>query len=72
MTLTSRIELKVNLTIDQRLDIIKKIDQHFDILDFGIGPVPTDVDEQDEIIHRRIDSYYPGVPRATKVYYTIN
>jgi hypothetical protein len=46
MTLTSRIELTINLTIDQRLDIIKKIDQHFDILDFGIGPVPDDVDEK--------------------------
>ena len=72
MTLTSRIELTINLTIDQRLDIIKKIDQHFDILDFGIGPIPEDVDEQDENIHRRIDSFYPGLPKTTKVYYTIN
>ena len=70
--MTSRIELSINLTIAQRLDIIKKIDQHFDILDFGIGPVPSDIDEQDEIIHRWIDSHYLGVPRATKVYYTIN
>ena len=62
MTLTSRIELTINLTIDQ----------HFDILDFGIGPIPDDVDEQDENIHRRIDSFYPGLPRTTKVYYTIN
>lgn len=70
--MTSRIELSINLTIDQRIEIIKKVDQHFDILDFGIGPVPSDIDEQDEIIHRWIDSYYHGVPRTTKVYYIIN
>lgn len=71
MTLTSRIELTIDLTIDQRIDIINKIDQHFNILDFGIGPVPMDVGEQDEIIHNMIDTYYPGIPRTTKVYYTI-
>jgi hypothetical protein len=70
--MTSRIAIDIELTIDQRIEIIEKIDQHFDILDFGIGPIPEDIDEQDENIHRRIDSFYPGLPRTTKVYYTIN
>ena len=63
--------VEVRLTIEQRIGLIQLIDENFDILDFGIGPIPEDVDEQDENIHRRIDSFYPGLPRTTKVYYTI-
>ena len=63
--------VEVTLTIEQRIQLIQLVDENFDILDFGIGPIPEDIDEQDENIHRRIDSYYPGVPRTTKVYYTI-
>ena len=63
--------VEVRLTIEQRIGLIRLTDENFDILDFGIGPIPEDIDEQDENIHRRIDSYYPGLPRTTKVYYTI-
>lgn len=67
----SRISIDVELTIDQRIEIIEKVDQHFDILDFGINS-NFNRDTQDEELHKQIDLMYPGVPRKVTVYYTIN
>jgi uncharacterized metal-binding protein len=67
----SRIAIDVELTIDQRIEIIEKVDQHFDILDFGINS-NFNRDTQDEELHKQIDLMYPGVPRKVTAYYTIN
>ncbi len=67
----SRISIDVELTIDQRIGIIEKVDQHFDILDFGINS-NFNRDTQDEELHKQIDLMYPGVPRKVTAYYTIN
>ena len=67
----SRISIDVELTIDQRIEIIEKVDQHFDILDFGINS-NFNRDTQDEELHNQIDLMYPGVPRKVTAYYTIN
>jgi hypothetical protein len=67
----SRISIDVELTIDQRIEIIEKVDQHFDILDFGINS-NFNRDTQDEELHKQIDLMYPGVPRKVTAYYTIN
>jgi uncharacterized metal-binding protein len=67
----SRIAIDVELTIDQRIEIIEKVDQHFDILDFGIDS-NFNRDTQDEELHKQIDLMYPGVPRKVTAYYTIN
>ena len=67
----SRIAIDVELTIDQRIEIIEKVDQHFDILDFGIDS-NFNRDTQDEELHKQIDLMYPGVPRIVTAYYTIN
>ena len=67
----SRIAIDVELTIDQRIGIIEKVDQHFDILDFGINS-NFNRDTQDEELHKQIDLMYPGVPRKVTAYYTIN
>ena len=67
----SRISIDVELTIDQRIEIIEKVDQHFDILDFGINS-NFNRDKQDEELHKQIDLMYPGVPRKVTAYYTIN
>lgn len=67
----SRISIDVELTIDQRIEIIEKVDQHFDILDFGINS-NFNRDTQDEELHNQINLMYPGVPRKVTAYYTIN
>ena len=67
----SRIAIDIELTIDQRIEIIEKVDQHFDILDFGINS-NFNRDTQDEELHKQIDLMYPGVPRKVTAYYTIN
>ena len=67
----SRISIDVELTIDQRIEIIEKVDQHFDILDFGINS-NFNKETQDEDLHKQIDQMYPGVPRKVTTYYTIN
>lgn len=67
----SRISIDVELTVDQRIGIIEKVDQHFDILDFGINS-SFNRDTQDEELHKQIDLMYPGVPRKVTAYYTIN
>ena len=69
--MTSRIVIDIELTIDQRIEIIEKIDQHFDILDFGINS-NFNRDTQDEDLHKTIDKLYPGVPRKVTAYYIIN
>lgn len=51
--------IDVELTIDQRILIIKKIDPNFDILDFGIGPID---------IQKWIDTNYPSVPKKATAY----
>jgi hypothetical protein len=51
--------IDVELTIEQRISIIQKIDKNFDILDFGIGPVN---------LHNWIDQNYPTVPRKAIAY----
>ena len=71
MTTTSRISIDVELTIDQRIEIIEKVDQHFDILDFGINS-NFNRETEDEDLHTQIDKMYPGVPRKATTYYTIN
>jgi len=71
MTLTSRIELTINLTVEQRIEIIEKVDQHFDILDFGINS-NFNRDTEDKDLHTQIDVMYPGVPRKVTAYYIIN
>ena len=58
----SRISIDVELTIDQRIEIIEKVDQHFDILDFGINS-NFNRDTQDEELHKQIDLMYPGTPK---------
>ena len=67
----SRISIDVELTVDQRIEIIEKVDQHFDILDFGINS-NFNRDTQDEDLHVQIDKMYPGVPRKVTAYYMIN
>jgi hypothetical protein len=64
----SRIAIDINLTVDQRIEIIEKIDQHFDILDFGIKS-DFNRETQDEDLHKQIDMMYPGVPRKVTAYY---
>lgn len=66
----SRISVDVKLTIGQRINIIKKIDQHFDILDFGINS-NFNRDTEDDDLHEQIDNMYPGVPRKVTAFYTI-
>jgi hypothetical protein len=60
--------VEVTLTIKQRIGLIQLVDQYFDILDFGIGPIPEDIDEQDKDIHQWIDDNYPEIPRTTDVF----
>ena len=67
----SRISIDIELTIDQRIEIIEKVDQHFDILDFGINS-NFNRETEDEDLHTQIDKMYPGVPRKATTYYTIN
>jgi hypothetical protein len=64
----SRIVIDVDLTVDQRIGIIEKVDQHFDILDFGIKS-DFNRETQDEDLHKQIDMMYPGIPRKVTAYY---
>jgi flavodoxin len=66
----SRIVTDIELTVDQRIEIIEKVDQHFDILDFGIKS-DFNRETQDEDLHKQIDIMYPGVPRKVTAYYII-
>ncbi len=66
----SRIVTDIELTVDQRIEIIEKVDQHFDILDFGIKS-DFNREAQDEDLHKQIDMMYPGVPRKVTAYYII-
>jgi hypothetical protein len=66
----SRIVTDIELTVDQRIEIIEKVDQHFDILDFGIKS-DFNRETQDEDLHKQIDMMYPGVPRKVTAYYII-
>jgi hypothetical protein len=54
--------IEVNLTIEQRIELIQKTDKNFNILDIGIGPVN---------IHEWIDQNYPNIPK-TAIAYLIN
>ncbi len=50
----SRIVTDIELTVDQRIEIIEKVDQHFDILDFGIKS-DFNRETQDEDLHKQIE-----------------
>ncbi len=60
--------VEVTLTIEQRIGLIQLTDENFDILDFGIGHVPEDIDEQDENINKWIDDNYPEIPKTADVF----
>jgi hypothetical protein len=60
--------VEVTLTIEQRIGLIRLTDENFDILDFGIGHIPEDINEQDKNIHQWIDDNYPEIPRTTDVF----
>ena len=60
--------VEVTLTIEQRIGLIRLTDENFDILDFGIGHIPEDIDEQDKNIHQWIDDNYPEIPRTADVF----
>jgi|LakMenEpi03Aug12_release.lakeMendotaPanAssembly.Ray.scaffolds.fasta_scaffold4885637_1 hypothetical protein len=51
--------IEVNLTIEQRIELIQKTNKNFDILDIGIGPVN---------IHEWINQNYPEIPKTAIVY----
>lgn len=51
--------IEVNLTIEQRIELIQKTDKNFNILDIGIGPVS---------IHEWINQNYPEIPKTATVY----
>lgn len=54
--------IEVNLTVEQRIELIQKTDKNFNILDMGIGPVN---------IHEWINQNYPNIPK-TAIAYLIN
>ena len=54
--------IEVNLSIEQRIELIQKTDKNFNILDMGIGPVN---------IHEWINQNYPNIPK-TAIAYLIN
>ena len=62
--------VEVTLTIEQRIQLIQLVDENFDILDFGIGHIPEDIDEQDKNIHQWIDDNYPEIPKTADVFVT--
>jgi hypothetical protein len=70
MKMESRVQVTVNLTVDQRIEIIKQIDKHFDILDFGINSF-HDEKNQEEDLHKEIDIMYPGCPKTVNCFYVI-
>lgn len=51
--------IEVNLTIEQRIELIQKTDRNFNILDIGIGPVN---------IHEWINQHYPNIPKTAIAY----
>jgi len=51
--------IEVNLTIKQRIELIQKTDNNFDVLDVGIGPVD---------VHEWIDQNYPEIPKIAIAY----
>ena len=53
--------IEVNLTVEQRIELIQKTDKNFNILDMGIGPVN---------IHEWINQNYPEIPKTATVYIT--
>ena len=53
--------IEVNLSIEQRIELIQKTDKNFNILDMGIGPVN---------IHEWINQNYPEIPKTATVYIT--
>jgi hypothetical protein len=62
--------VEFTLTVEQRIQLIQLVDENFDILDFGIGPIPEDIDAQDENIHKWIDDNYPEIPKTADVFVT--
>ena len=54
--------IEVNLTVEQRIELIQTTDKNFNILDMGIGPVN---------IHEWINQNYPNIPK-TAIAYLIN
>ena len=51
--------IEVNLTVEQRIELIQKTDKNFDVLDIGIGPVN---------IHEWINQNYPEIPKTAIAY----
>ena len=51
--------IEVNLTIEQRIELIQKTDKNFDVLDVGIGPVD---------VHEWINQNYPEIPKIAIAY----
>ena len=51
--------IEVNLTVEQRIELIQKTDKNFDVLDVGIGPVD---------IHEWINQIYPNIPKTAIAY----
>lgn len=51
--------IEINLTIEQRIELIQKTDKNFEVLDIGIGPVD---------IHEWIDQNYPNIPKIAIAY----
>ena len=51
--------IEVNLSIEQRIELIQKTDKNFNILDMGIGPVN---------IHEWINQNYPEIPKISIAY----
>ena len=54
--------IEINLTIEQRIELIQKTDKNSEVLDIGIGPVN---------IHEWINQNYPNIPK-TAIAYLIN
>ena len=51
--------IEINLTIEQRIELIQKTDKNFDVLDVGIGPVD---------VHEWINQNYPNIPKTAIAY----
>jgi len=64
MELISSYNVEIDLTLEQRLELAEKSYSNFDILDFGFG---TESIMDEDVYHKMIDAYYPGVPRETIV-----
>ena len=53
--------VEFTLTVEQRIQLIQLVDENFNILDMGIGPVN---------FHKWIDDNYPEIPRTADVFVT--